>query len=461
MLCEDMTQVEVIEDFFREFNRHGIPFVVLRNYEELPYSLGSKDLDLLIRQRDLNKAIEVLRMVSTSHGSDWYLHRSWKSIDAFTFFWTSEKEIEKASLKVDLLINYENKGRLFLSSEEIIENSLQFKDFRVPCLMHEAFIDLLKPLLSGGIIKKKYVPKIKKALEQTPVQFGQLLARHFTSRVAKQIVKFLSADMIKDVERLRKKMDRRSYIIAFLRHPISFSLNFGAHIKNEIKRRISVQNVSIALIGPDGTGKSTIIESLVKMIPLITKSDTSNVHVFHFRPQMLPNIRQVVTLGRMEESYENFTRPHRAIPSGFTASLFRLFYYLVDYIIGYFIRVRPLLSQYKIVIFDRYFYDFIVDPARSRVKLPKFIPMFLMKLVPKPILCVYLDNDVETILQRKQELPPDELSRQLREYRELVAKFPWFYKVDSRKPVENIVRKISIEYIKRIARPVSEVFKDK
>jgi thymidylate kinase len=213
---------------------------------------------------------------------------------------------------------------------------------------------------------------------------------------------------------------------------------------------MSISGRFFAILGPDGTGKSTVIDELSNYMPKFLNVNKDYIKIIHFRPNLIPNISRLVISRRNKYIEQDFTVPHSARPSGYVLSMFRLFYYFLDYVIGYFVKVRPSLVKGDLVIFDRYFYDFIVDPLRSRVNLPKFIPMVLMKFIPKPTLIVFLDNDATTILQRKRELSASEIVRQISEYRSLIKILPNAISVDGRKPVAEIVERIAMEYIKRI-----------
>lgn len=194
------------------------------------------------------------------------------------------------------------------------------------------------------------------------------------------------------------------------------------------------QGLLITVIGPDGSGKTTIMNRLARDL-----RKNRRVHEIHWRPAWLPHIGEL--FGKevtSDPSYTDFT-PHKAPPSGFFGSLLRLFYYTIDFTLGFFIKIRPYLKNSDIVLFDRYYYDFIVDPRRSRIKLPKVIPTFLLRLVPPPDFVFFLDNDPHVLLQRKQELPLKELFRQLKMYRDLIPEIKNSFVIPAGSSIEQSV----------------------
>ena len=93
--------------------------------------------------------------------------------------------------------------------------------------------------------------------------------------------------------------------------------------------------------------------------------------------------------------------------------------FVLDYWIGYAFHIRPYLTRGTLVIFDRYFYDVIVDPKRARFAGPAWFANLSARLVPSPDLTVLLDADAELMFARKGELSVEELQRQRHAYRDL------------------------------------------
>jgi thymidylate kinase len=94
----------------------------------------------------------------------------------------------------------------------------------------------------------------------------------------------------------------------------------------------------------------------------------------------------------------------------------------------------------RTIVFDRYFYDFIVDPRRSRLSLPGWVPRLYLAATPQPDLVFFLDTTAEEIYARKQELQPEEIERQLSAYRRLAEQDPdRFVRLDAGQPPEDVI----------------------
>ena len=163
-----------------------------------------------------------------------------------------------------------------------------------------------------------------------------------------------------------------------------------------------------------------------------------DIVVFHFRPSVFPNIKKLI-LGK-DLTPTEMTNPHRSKPSNELISFIRMIYYWLDYCIGYYISVRPLVKKGKTVIFDRYIYDIYVDPVRSKIKLPQRLLRFFADIAPQMDASLIMLCDPDIIYARKQELSKDEIIRQIGMYRELAESRKTFFVFDSSKDVMENVR---------------------
>jgi thymidylate kinase len=188
----------------------------------------------------------------------------------------------------------------------------------------------------------------------------------------------------------------------------------------------------IAFLGPDGGGKSTIIELLKKDKEL----PFSRIDYFHLKPRLFGN----------KGDGKPVKNPHGKTPHKGIKSYLKLLYFALDYIIGYWLKIYPLKIKSSLIIFDRYYDDILVDPKRYRyggsLKIAKLMRFF----IPKPDIYIILTANPEVIYKRKQEVDFEELKRQLTEYEKLVDNQKYF-KIDANltpKEIVNEIKKIII-----------------
>jgi thymidylate kinase len=212
----------------------------------------------------------------------------------------------------------------------------------------------------------------------------------------------------------------------------------------------------LAVVGPDGVGKSTFIALLQSELTRVLSVNAESVIVEHFRPNVLPNIKKAFSGKDYDPTREEFTSPHRAKPASLPSSLLRLSYYWLDYVIGYWLSIRPRCVDGKFYIFDRYFYDFVVDPFRSRVKLPDWLRLLFLRATPEPDTVFFLHCDATTVFQRKQELTMPEIERQLDVYQSLARKNKRFVTLDARKSPQTLCDEASQYLVERYFRRSSK-----
>ena len=188
-----------------------------------------------------------------------------------------------------------------------------------------------------------------------------------------------------------------------------------------------------SVMAPDGAGKTTFLDNLSEKLAFyfVNSSVEERVSIYHFRPSILPNLGAVGEKAKVMKQDTDYSNPHRAKPASTISSLVRISYYWFDYIIGYFLLTRKDLKTYKFTLFDRYIYDFIVDPYRSRINLPTWIRKLYVKFTPQPKIVFYLHADPDVIFKRKQELTLEEIKRQNEIYLNLAKSHPRFKTLDA------------------------------
>lgn len=189
--------------------------------------------------------------------------------------------------------------------------------------------------------------------------------------------------------------------------------------------------MNLVFLGPDGVGKSTVIEAVFNKLK---RKDVP--YTYHYLvPGYLPRYKNV-------NNGEPVVNPHDVIIHGKFKSFVKLIFWMAEYCLG----VRKLNKEPKIRVFDRYFYDILIDPKRYCYGGSYFLAKLVSRLVPKPDILIILDAPTETIQSRKQEVPFEETSRQRREYAKLVNVYCKSIVLDTTDDIEHnssiIVREI-------------------
>lgn len=119
-----------------------------------------------------------------------------------------------------------------------------------------------------------------------------------------------------------------------------------------------------------------------------------------------------------------------------------MLYYALDYVIGYACHIYPALVCSTLVIFDRYFDDILIDPARYRYAGPRAWVKMMAPLIPRPDLTFVLSASPEILETRKGELTRDESVRQLDAYRAHSKSRPNVFEIDANQDLDHVVADI-------------------
>jgi glycosyltransferase involved in cell wall biosynthesis/thymidylate kinase len=206
---------------------------------------------------------------------------------------------------------------------------------------------------------------------------------------------------------LRASGDRR-----FRRkHPLRYFLSFGIDAIRKVRRLVRPTGLFVAVVGPDGAGKSTIAGLAMSRLARAFRKTWR----FHWRPGLLPKLRR---RARVDERREVSETPPATSKYRGALSLARFLYYWLDFVAGYWLIIYPRKARTTLVIGERYFPDVLVHPQRYGFALPRWLMRLAAVCVPSPDLLVLLQDTPEAIYARKPELSPAVLAEQLAAYEE-------------------------------------------
>ena len=177
----------------------------------------------------------------------------------------------------------------------------------------------------------------------------------------------------------------------------------------------------IALFGPDGSGKSTVAEIMMKRYQEVGAQSIR----MHWRPGFLP-YRNF----NCHREKKKFTNPYSTKTRGGIKGLLIFFYIVIDFILGYYFVVRHLLRNDTVVIYERYFYDILVDQKRYGLLIPISIRTFANHFIPVPNTIILLDASGKILNARKGELENTEIERQRMMMKKYLQRFDGFHLVD-------------------------------
>jgi thymidylate kinase len=187
----------------------------------------------------------------------------------------------------------------------------------------------------------------------------------------------------------------------------------------------SRRGLSVALLGPDGAGKSSLASSI---------ESTFYFPVRRIYMGLWPT--RDVPQGPAHAAFEIIRRPFLVWRRYLAGLLHRL--------IG------------RLVLFDRYIYDASLPARGSLIWLKRPYFWVLSRSCPRPNLIILLDAPGEVLHGRSGEYAPAHLEAERQHYRRLARRMPQLVQIDSNRPpevvVSDVIGHIWRQYQRRAAR---------
>jgi thymidylate kinase len=214
---------------------------------------------------------------------------------------------------------------------------------------------------------------------------------------------------------------------------------------------------TVALIGPDGAGKTTISSRLEAELGLPIKSIYMGVNL-HSSGVMLPHTRLLLALRRRSRNPDpnavSDLETHKEPPKTLTrrsASAVRSGLRLTNWVAEEW--YRQMIAAYHtrrgaIVVFDRhfladYYAEDIRDTDAGRCLSRRIHGFLLRRAYPKPDLVIFLDAPAEVLYARKPEGSLNRLRQKREEYLDLRTLLPELVVIDAGMPTEEVTKEVA------------------
>ena len=413
------TEVHLLRRILELLNESS-NYAILRNYQNIPKQI-SRDIDIIINRKDFFKIRRSMVSILNEHGYQMLMY--YKGGEMHSVVFASYKECTTYILSFDFLFSIYVRDMVLFTADQVLKN----REYNGVLYHVRKDWEYLAKYIYNTILGVPYPAKylnIKKEAE---------------SLYKKEIEKQLDAIGVVTLSNIKNMSIR---VQLFRIHPWLSLIAVSRYLYYTIYNMLSVQGISIGFTGPDGAGKTTVINSLMKEL----NSVFSNIKVFHFRPTLYGNLSDVAYSAGVKKTIDNqYHLPHRAQKTGICSSFLRLLYYSMDYLFGALFKINTLLFRRNVVIFDRYYTDIICDSRRSRIHLPKkFLYWWGRCFIPSLDYNILLTADSDTILRRKHELNREGIDAINRKIDYLAPK-PGYYKIlNTGTPQETVAKILTI-----------------
>lgn len=364
----------LIRDFFDFMNDKHYAAIKLSDKNPSTLSIYS-DIDLCIEKHNYKDILLYLK----SHSFVLKAIVTKKSFMANVQVFLDNGDI----LSIDLIWKFKRNALAFMDAKKIISNSYT----NAYGVKNMGFTDTARYIglfygLNNAEIPAKYQDYEQLLIGKTDSLDKLLYSKYLDAN-------FKNIELVKSIK--RNKMNKG----------VTRLINSFHYIIDSLKQFIMQKGLIITFSGVDGAGKSTIIE---KVKYEIEKKLRKQVVVIRHRPSLLP-ILSVWTKGKEKAHEDVISRlPRQGGNKSTISSFIRFSYYYADYLFGQFYIYFKYVLRGKVVLYDRYYFDFINDGKRSNIQLPKSITKFGYKFLLQPDINIFLYADPDVILARKKEL---------------------------------------------------------
>jgi len=399
----------------------GAGRAILHGWQTLPESVRS-DIDFAITESDL--AHLEMKLLSSQRARLVQLLQHESTCYYFVLMgWNGEAY---GSLLLDSATDYRRDGCVFFSADELLRDAGHWNGLCVAAPDVEFKYLIVKKILKGSFPERQR-QRLAELVHALPPGAPEATAtRLLGDRLGSQFIELIQRGAWAGIEHRLPTLRRQIRWQVLKRDPLNPFRYWVPEIKRRWLRWRYPTGLFIAVLGPDGAGKSTLIDHLERNLAGAFR----RTRQFHLRPH----------LSRAKANSEPVTDPHSQEPRSLVSSMLKLGYYLADYCMGYVWSLRPALVRSTLVLFDRYFQDLPVDPIRYRYGGPSWAVRLLRRFIPQPDLFLVLDVPEEEVRRRKIEVSEAETHRQRQRYLELAMELPSAVVIDGAVPEKDVAR---------------------
>lgn len=405
----------MIHKLFKYLGLKNIDYAVISGYEKLfdPDNLKG-DIDILIRKKDFLTIELKLKGFCYLEGYEivQIYHHEVYAKNIFIFDPKTQQ-----LLNLDLYGKLHRKETQFYTEDELFRDRSSFLGISTLSMPHEFIHYLIKKIDKNGLTLKPFY-YLKQLFDKDEEGCIDAINKCFTRHHGIIISAFINNYLPPLIENLS---DLKASI--YINKKVSFRI-LTKKGNRFFKRIFHPTGMTICFLGPDGSGKSTIIEALKEQLLPFRKTA-----YYHLKP-----------INSKSTNSSPITNPHENEIYSKTKSFLKLIYFVYQYNLGWLKNIVTQKIRSTLIIFDRYYDDLKIDHKRFRYGGPKNWINTFEYFIPKPSLYFVLSASPETIYARKQEVPFNVLEEQIHLYDQL--KKPIYYHINVDRPPKEIVKEV-------------------
>ena len=395
-----MNEAHICLQLFEYFEKSQVEYCLLGNPDKI-FSDQTGDIDIAVDQKSFNRLDQYIYQFSKLSNTKIAQKISHETSSCFyVLWWVLDDQIK--FLQLDICSDYIFHGRLQLSSSYLISNRSKYHTSKKLSNVKKSFY-----VLNPRVEFEYYL--LKKILKK---QFNSCHGAHLHFQWKNNpgaINSFIKSNFDDDLANLLytsiKHDNWNLFIDNFHLFYPKYNFSVLAIIRKcyrLILRTLYPTGFTVAFLGPDGSGKSTLIDSVYSTLSPFFRSQK----YFHLRPRIISN----------SQNNSVVINPYNKPTRNSIFSIAKLLLFISDFWVGFILKVYPAKICSNIIIFDRYYHDIKIDPRRYRYGGSKTLLRISQHFIPKPDAWIVLNAPPKVINSRKQEVSLPECQLQCQEY---------------------------------------------
>lgn len=416
----------------RIFLHSLINFLNTKNYCLLKFT--HQTLDELPLTSDLDIAVDKQTLKSTIHWID--QHKDIKKILKLKKSYMHQLWIffkDDSFLAIDLINDFIRKTTRYMNCSFLLKNAIEKNGLRKAHSTDDFLYTLCFYTLNTSSIPIRYQEYFSSLPIHEQDQIKKYICNHIHNidqiNTLFEYSPDLHSTLLKSIKNLSTSWSFPSRAIKYFKDSFFSSKAFPI----------------FSFSGVDGAGKSTIIEETKE---ILKNAFRLKVKVLRQRPGFLPILSSYIHGKKKAEQFAATRLPRQGNNKSIISSLIRFFYYLIDYQIGQIVMFFKYSKRGYIILYDRYYFDFIADGRRNNLNLNSrfFSPFY--SLIYHPRSNFFLFAPPEVILKRKQELSGKDIELLTENYKSIFFKYDKKFK-ESYRCIENINKEKTLNTVKQ------------
>lgn len=391
-----LKKTAIVRDLLTRFDKGGIPYAIIRNYRFLVDNAKCihRDFDVLISTKDFEKADKIAREMGFRNNTknDYRKGVVWAR-------YTMDIPGQDRPLLIDLHRDVVREFMIPYMGEASLARRVRRGDI-VTFSDEDTFVnEVVHATITKGFIKKRYRDDMARYLS-SPGFDRAYAEKYFEGLFGKEdtgkIMKYVSSGEFEKLLGMRKKLFRkfimrdmktfRTYAEFFLKNTIR---EFLASLVKPKKSKV------IALVGVDGSGKSTASEAIQNHFETYYGKKCEVVYMGRGRNRALPGARAAIGKLGVKLPVPDKIK-HESPLKRNILYMARDIAYVIDAFARYFFFIYLRKRKKISVVTDRYAYDIMLNEHTYNATR-----RFIVNFYPRPDMLIYLYNSPETLFARK------------------------------------------------------------